>query len=118
MRPFRGRVFSEAASERQGIDGVPVSDGLHVVRTDSEGCFELPGHDDARFISVHQPSDYATSCHFIRTDTDIASHDFVLRPKQRREHFSFVPFENSEGCVRAESSLDPRSEGVKTCVSM
>ena len=96
MKPFLGRVFSEAASDRQGIDGVPVSDGLHVVRTDPEGCFELPGHDDARFISVHQPSDYATSCHFIRTDTDVASYDFVLRPKQRREHFSFVHIADTE----------------------
>ncbi|SVC62363.1 uncharacterized protein METZ01_LOCUS315217, partial [marine metagenome] len=26
MRPFRGRVFNNADTQRQGIEGVPVSD--------------------------------------------------------------------------------------------
>ncbi|MBQ37464.1 MAG: phosphoesterase [Gemmatimonadaceae bacterium] len=96
MRPFRGRVFSDADTQCRGIEGVPVSDGLHVVRSDAEGCFELPGHDSARFISVHQPPDFAASCHFIRTDAAVASYDFAMRPKQRREHFSFVHISDTE----------------------
>jgi len=96
MRPFHGRVFNNADTQCQGIEGVPVSDGLHVVRTDAEGCFELPGHDDTRFISIHQPSDLAVSCHFIRTDAAVASYDFAMRPKPRREHFTFVHIADTE----------------------
>lgn len=81
----RGRVFVD--DNKNGLydknerllNGIMVTDGLNVVKTNSSGEFELPGHSRERFITVTTPSGYKTGrTHYIRINSDIDSYDFAL----------------------------------------
>lgn len=59
---YSGLVFEDRNGNgvcdrgERGAPGVTVSDGLHVVKTDGDGCYTLPGHDRERFLFVTVPS--------------------------------------------------------------
>jgi len=82
---YRGHVFID--SNKNGIfdagektlSGVCVSDGLHVVKTLSDGSFSLPGHTKERFIFVSVPSGFKTvKNHFIPIQSGQPSYNFAL----------------------------------------
>ncbi len=80
-----GKVFVD--SNKNGLydkgervlKGIMVSDGKNVVKTNSNGVFELPGHSNERFITVTTPTGYkAGNKHYIKIDEDVDSYDFPL----------------------------------------
>lgn len=82
---YNGKVFYDDNKngiydkKDQLLPGVMVSDGLHVVKTDSNGEFNLPGHDRARFITVTTPTGYMPSkVHYIKIDKNLTSYNFPL----------------------------------------
>lgn len=65
----------------KGMSGVLVSDGLHVVKTDSRGNFELPGHDRERFIFVTTPNNYMpVRNHYLPVQKTKSTYSFGLKP--------------------------------------
>lgn len=82
---YQGRVFldkNQNGSYEKGeklMSGVMVSDGLNVVKTNSKGEFNIPGHDRARFISVTTPSGYKPgNNHYLKIDEATTFYDFAL----------------------------------------
>lgn len=64
----------------KGLEGVPVSDGLHVVKTDSRGYFQLPGHQRERFIFVTTPDNYMpVQNHYLPIEKAKDSYSFGLK---------------------------------------
>ena len=84
--PHVGKVFVDC--NRNGIfdkgdkplKGVSVSDGLNVVRTESDGTFRLPGHDRERFVFITTPSGYKTDNRYYCRIGSGESYDFALQP--------------------------------------
>lgn len=85
--PYSGKVFVD--ENRNGIydtgekrlAGICVSDGLHVVKTDRNGQFTLPGHNRERFIFITTPSGYKTHNNYYRRISEsTTSYDFGLIP--------------------------------------
>lgn len=63
------------------LAGVMVSDGLHVVKTERDGSFELPGHEKERFLFITTPSGFKTdNAHYRRIEEGRQSYDFGVRP--------------------------------------
>lgn len=89
--PYSGRVFVDKNNNsrfdkgEKALAGVAVSDGLHVVKTASDGSFTLPGHARERFIFITTPSGYKTdNRHYVPISPAVSSYDFGLRPYQGR----------------------------------
>jgi hypothetical protein len=73
--------IKRAEGSEKGMAGVAVSDGQHVVRTDQDGNFNLPGHAKTRFIFVTLPSGYKLADkHYIKTDDKLKAYNFGLLP--------------------------------------
>lgn len=84
---YTGRVYGDTNQNGRFDEGekplknVKVSDGLHVVATDAEGHFSLPGHPRERFIFITTPSGYKTfNQHYLPIQTATTSYDFGLIP--------------------------------------
>lgn len=82
---YRGRVFVDANGNgvydkgEQLLQGVGVSDGLHVVTTRATGEFTLPGYEKTRFIFITTPSGYKTyNRHYIPVSADVKEYNFGL----------------------------------------
>ena len=84
--PYQGRVFVDANGNgtfdkgEKTLKGVMVSDGRHVVKTQGNGTYELPGHERERFLFVTVPSGYKTTCHYHAINAHIGrggAHHFV-----------------------------------------
>lgn len=102
-----GRVFTDNNRNglfdpgERGMKGVAVSDGLHVVLTDAEGHFSLPGHAKERFLFITTPSGYMTfNRHYNRIETGKEQHLFGLMPYkggiQRDGSHSFIHISDTE----------------------
>lgn len=84
--PYQGRVFVDANGNgtfdkgEKTLKGVMVSDGRHVVKTQGNGTYELPGHERERFLFVTVPSGYKTTCHYHAIEKGRDNYDFALRP--------------------------------------
>lgn len=58
---------------------VPVSDGLHVVLTDTNGVYRLSGHARERFLFITTPSGYQTdNAYYHPIKTDRKTYDFPV----------------------------------------
>ncbi len=102
-----GRVFIDSNNNGQydpgekGMRGVAVSDGLHVVQTDANGTFTLPGYSGERFITVTTPSGYyAPLGYYYPIDPVTGNYNFALRPipgkiSSRGEH-AFIQITDTE----------------------
>ena len=84
--PYTGRVFADynnnGAFDKgdKPLKGVSVSDGLHVVSTENDGTFLLPGHDRERFVFITTPSGYKTDNRYYRRIGSGETYDFALQP--------------------------------------
>lgn len=94
---IRGRVNSEPNAT--GIQGVVVTDGLNVVRTNEKGDFILPGHKQCRFVSITTPSGYQSLSPFALSLTEKSDgYDFTLKhlEKQTGRFIHIADTETSE----------------------
>lgn len=85
MAQYAGRVFVDEnkngiLDQREKVlRHVPVSDGLHVVLTDGNGVYRLPGHVRARFLFMTTPSGYKTdNAYYHRIQTNRTRYDFPV----------------------------------------
>ena len=88
---YQGRVYID--SNQNGIydkgekvlKNVRVSDGLNVVKTNTEGVYTLPGHERERFIFITTPSGYRTdNRYYQRIEGTEQAYDFGLQPWKGR----------------------------------
>lgn len=82
---YTGRVFLDENGNGQldqmesGRANVLVTDGLQVVKTDSEGVYALPAREDARFITITTPDGYHAPAFFHRAGAPGTDYDFALQ---------------------------------------
>ena len=102
---YRGYIFTDVNQNGQkdrgekGVCGVAVSDGLNVVKTDSEGHYELPGTSSTRHIFITTPSGYKTSRrHYLKVEPRIPSYDFGLLsfPNSAKKETRFIQITDTE----------------------
>ncbi|MBE0679277.1 MAG: PQQ-binding-like beta-propeller repeat protein [Bacteroidales bacterium] len=83
----------------KGVKGVPVSDGLHVVLTDMDGEYRLPGTPKSRFVFITAPSGFRTVHRFyIRTDGRASAYNFGLTsfPLSKNKSVKFIQLADTE----------------------
>ncbi len=84
--PYTGKVFLDCNNNGffdrgdKLLEGISVSDGLHVVKTDNDGTFLLPGHARERFIFITTPSGYKTNHRYYHKIGQEEEYDFALQP--------------------------------------
>lgn len=85
---YSGSVFIDANRNgvfdkgERGLQGVSVSDGKSVVKTDRNGHYVLPGHEKERFIFITTPSGYKTDNAYYRR----------IRQGENRYDFGVTPY--------------------------
>lgn len=82
-----------------GMAGVAVTDGLNVVRTDENGCFNLPGYDNTRFITLTIPDGYRASArHYLPYQGNTNQYTLGLTKSgiESKNGFSFIQVTDTE----------------------
>lgn len=78
--PYSGVVtFSDTG---EPVEGVSVSDGRNVVKTDADGHFTLEGWRKTRFITITAPAGYWTEKYYIPVDKQTSSYNFTLEKSE------------------------------------
>ena len=62
---YRGAVYQKNNHNSIPIEGVIVTDGRNVTKTDKNGEFSLPGFEKTRFITITTPAGYVTKNFYI-----------------------------------------------------
>lgn len=79
-KKYEGVITDSETSEP--IEGVAVTNGRTVVKTDENGAFTLKGYRKTRFITMTVPSGYNATGngddYYIRVDKSVKSYDFKL----------------------------------------
>ncbi len=84
-----GRVASRAMGRSVGVEGVSVTDGYSVVKTDAQGRYTLKPNPAAVFVYITRPAGYDVTGHWYRPLA--AKVDFALRPAAREEdNYTFI----------------------------
>ncbi len=89
----RGIVRGSVSGAGKPLAGVLVSDGCRVVRTGSDGRYELPiGPDSGRFVFITTPRDYWTDAFFVPLHEAVrrGRADFTLRRQPQPDVFRFA----------------------------
>ncbi len=82
-------------SER-GVPEAVVSDGLHVVRTNSEGLFELEGWEKQRFVTVYPSANFDAPTRYIPITPNSQNYDFGVMAKAKKEEVTFLHISDTE----------------------
>lgn len=77
------------------MQGVSVSDGLNVVRTDADGKFSLPGHDKAKVVNVGLLTERHDDW-YINVEGHEGDFDFLVKPVACGDNFSFLHISDTE----------------------
>ena len=103
---IEGVVKSGASGGSRRVPNVCVSNGREVVRTDSDGAFQLPQQSEDGFVFVTIPSGYASEGQFYRRIDEGQTYDFDLRedPASAKSGFSFVQITDIHMSVSGERS--------------
>ena len=102
-------IFGRVLCEGKPLADVPVSDGVHIVKTDSLGRYNIASHKWQNTVFVITPSGYEPSCSkrimpqfwaTLRKKREVAEqHDFHLVKRDQRNHrvlfLSNLAFQNS-----------------------
>ena len=101
---FKGTVYvdiNQSGTFDKGdkpLEGVMVTDGMNVVKTDRKGRFSLSGFEKTRFISITTPAGFETQQFYLPVKEDRKSYDFIVTESERtkgREH-SFIHITDTE----------------------
>jgi outer membrane protein assembly factor BamB len=82
--------------DEKGLAGAVLSDGQNVVRSGSDGSFELKGWDKQRFVTLYQGGDFSCDNYFIPVNSNTTSYQFAVQMKHRKEFFRFVQISDTE----------------------
>lgn len=84
---YKGKVFLDENknkswdAQEKGMQGVLVSDGQNVLKTDANGNFILPGHSKNRFVFVTVPAGYKLAAkHYLKIEDKLEQYNFGLVP--------------------------------------
>lgn len=83
ITPYEGFVTDAATGD--AIEGVSVSDGKNVVKTDKSGAYKLKGWYKSNFVTVTIPSGYWTEQYYLRASNKTESYNFKL-DKQTKDY--------------------------------
>ena len=81
---FKGTVYvdiNQSGTFDKGdkpLEGVMVTDGMNVVKTDRKGRFSLSGFEKTRFISITTPAGFETQQFYLPVKEDRKSYDFIV----------------------------------------
>lgn len=84
LADYSGFVFADLNANgirdrgEKAVPGVAVSDGLHVVKTDAEGRYKLPGHAGERFIFITVPEGAKAYPFYRKIEPGKERYDFAL----------------------------------------
>ncbi len=93
--PCTGKVVLKGTNE--GIQHVSVTDGRHVVKTDSDGNFKLSGWCKSKFVAVTIPSGYWTEDYYIPIEKEKSTYVFELdKAKKDRTNHNFLQVSDTE----------------------
>lgn len=76
------------------VEGAIVSNGLHVVQTDSKGIFLLPAWEKARFVTIYPKADQAVNKRYIEIGQK--DYTFAVRKKEQKNEVTFVQISDTE----------------------
>ncbi len=101
---YSGNVYIDASdssapnSTNKPIEGVVVTDGLNVVKTDKKGHFSLPGFEKTHFISITTPAGFESECFYLPIEKDRKTYDFFLTEslRTRSASHSFIQITDTE----------------------
>lgn len=95
---YRGTVYQKNNHNSIPIEGVIVTDGKNVTKTDKNGEFSLPGFEKTRFITITTPSGYTTNNFYIPIKSGNESYIFYLEKndKTKNRAHSFVQITDTE----------------------
>ncbi len=79
-----------------GIEGVTVSNGLNVRKTDSKGKFTLPEWDKARFITMYPRGGESPEKRYLDVVSKSTSYDFAVQKKPEKESVKFIQISDTE----------------------
>ena len=89
-------IYGRVLCEGKPLAEVPVSDGVHIVKTDSLGRYTMASHKWQNTVFVITPSGYEPECEkrilprfwsLLRKKREVAEqHDFVLRKRNQSNH--------------------------------
>ncbi len=118
---YQGLVYQDSNANGQYDQGeslqanVLVSDGLHVVKTDSKGRFQLAGHAKEKFIFITTPSGFKTyNAYYQAIEAGKEQYQFALYPSagvaEDGSH-QFIQITDTE--IREEQGHQSWIEGIK-----
>ncbi len=99
---YSGTVFEDKNkngaqdSGEPGIQGIKVSNGEHVLITNSRGEFTLPISDRDRFIFITTPHGYYTSKFYLANHGEDNDYHFALTKVPMSDTFSFIHISDTE----------------------
>ena len=99
---FSGSVFFDDNTNgvldkgEKTVSGAMVSDGLHVVPTNSKGEFSLKGWEKARFITLYVGNNFKTDQRYIKIYEDKKQYNFAVQPKEKKDTVTFVHISDTE----------------------
>lgn len=79
-KKYQGNVVDSSTNEP--IEGVAVSDGRSVVKTEKDGSFVLSGYRKTSFITITVPSGYTSEKYYIPMDKNTKTYDFTLTKEE------------------------------------
>ena len=89
-------IFGRVLCEGKPMANVPVSDGVHIVKTDSLGRYTIASHKFQGIVFVITPSGYEPECKkrilpqfwsLLRKKREVAEqHDFYLSKREQKNH--------------------------------
>jgi hypothetical protein len=95
-REIHGRVYldrnanGKPDADEPGIASVLVSDGVHVVATDTSGRYRLPVGQEPVVLAITVPRNHAAARGFWRWSDGARDEDFALVPQPQQDHFNFI----------------------------
>ncbi|PZX56769.1 outer membrane protein assembly factor BamB family protein [Algoriphagus chordae] len=83
------------ASEK-GVSEAVVSDGLHVIRTNADGTFDLEGWEKQRFVTIYPSADFDSPTRYIPITSNSQNYDFGVIAKEKKENVTFLHISDTE----------------------
>ncbi|GAB3652419.1 PQQ-binding-like beta-propeller repeat protein [Echinicola sediminis] len=79
-----------------GISGAVVSEGFHVVKTNQEGSFDLPGWEKQRFVTVYPGPDQKVNQRYQKIEAGKKAYNFPVMAKEAKASTTFLQISDTE----------------------
>ncbi|WP_161599215.1 outer membrane protein assembly factor BamB family protein [Algoriphagus machipongonensis] len=99
---LKGNVYWDENSNgrkdpsENGVANAVISDGLHVIRTDKDGSFQLEGWEKQQFVTIYPAADFDSPIRYQAILPNINSYDFGVLKKAKNDQVSFAHISDTE----------------------